>query len=311
MMSVCKSYIKQISKRRLICLFILVSSGCTEKNNKLEITYADDIPRIQKEIRFGIHPLHNPERLLKVFGPLVELLNERIPEYQIKIEASRNYKVFEEKLQKRELEVALPNPYQTITALQYGYKIFAKMGDDNNFRGLFIIRKDSSINKLSDLKSKKISYPAPTALAATMMPQYYLYENGINVLKDIKNMYVGSQESAILNVFMKESDVGCTWPPPWIAFVKNNPEKAKELEIKWETKSLVNNGLIIRNDISPILKEKISNILIHLSDSDRGRKILKNLELTRFELADEQTFQVVKDFVEKFSRKIRKPEDEK
>jgi phosphonate transport system substrate-binding protein len=290
---------------------VLFNTACTKKNDELQITYSEHNPLTKKEIHFGIHPLHNPEKLLEVFGPLIDLLNDQIPEFNFKLEASRNYKAFEEKLQKRELEVALPNPYQTILSLKYGYKIFAKMGDDKNFRGLIILRKDSPIKTILDLKNKKISYPAATALAATMMPQYYLYKNGINILKDVKNMYVGSQESSILNAYMKESDAACTWPPPWIAFVKNNPEKASQLEVKWETQSLVNNGLVIRDDLYLQLRDKIRKVLFLLPNSERGRKILQTMELSNFEPADEQTYQSVKEFLDQFSKEIRKPEEEK
>lgn len=294
----------------LFC-FVLLTAACTKKDNEFKITYSEQNPLAKKEIHFGIHPLHNPEKLLEVFGPLVDLLNEQIPEFNFKLEASRNYKAFEEKLQRRELEVALPNPYQTILSLKYGYKIFAKMGDDNNFRGLIILRKDSPIKTILDLKNKKISYPAATALAATMMPQYYLYKNGINILKDVKNMYVGSQESSILNAYMKESDAACTWPPPWILFVKNNPEKASQLDVKWETQSLVNNGLVIRDDLVLQLRDKIRKVLFLLPNSERGRKILQTMELSNFEPADEQTYKPVKEFLEKFTKEIRKPEEEK
>jgi phosphonate transport system substrate-binding protein len=296
---------------KYITVLSLFTLACTEKQSNFQISYSDNIPKIKKVIHFGIHPLHNPEKLFEVFGPLTDLFNEKIPEVEFIFEASRNYNAFEEKLKRRQLELALPNPYQTIMALQYGYKIFAKMGDDKNFRGLIIVRKDSLIKEIADLKNKKISYPAATALAATMMPQFFLYQHGLNILKDVKNMYVGSQESSILNAYLKESDAACTWPPPWLAFIKNNPEKAKELEVRWETPSLVNNSLIIRDDISPELKEKISNILLHLHETARGQKILRVMELSKFEPASEQTYQRVKDFIAQFSKVIRKPEEEK
>ena len=261
-----RCYKDLLAKYLIVLAVYLVIVGCTEKKREFSLNYVNHLPVEQVEIRFGVHPLHNPEKLFEVFGPLVELLNEQIPGEKFVFEASRNYQSFEEKLQHRQLEVALPNPYQTITALQYGYEIFAKMGDDESFRGLIIVRRDSGIKNISDLKHKRISYPAATALAATMMPQYFLYQHGLNILKDVKNMYVGSQESAIVNVFLKESDAACTWTPPWLAFIKNNPEKALELEVRWETKSLVNNALVIRDDIKPRLQDKISNVLLHLQE---------------------------------------------
>ena len=94
----------------------------------------------------------------------------------------------------------MPNPYQTVRSLKFGYSVFGKMGNDELFRGIILVRKDGGIRKLSDLKGKTVCYPAPTALAATMMPQYYLQTHGLNVNHDIENLYVGSQESSIMNV---------------------------------------------------------------------------------------------------------------
>jgi len=70
------------------------------------------------------------------------------------------------------------------------------MGDDENFRGIILVRKDSAIENVADLKGKAVSYPAPTALAAAMMPQYYLQTHGLDVMNDLDNRYVGSQASS-------------------------------------------------------------------------------------------------------------------
>lgn len=76
------------------------------------------------------------------------------------------------------------------------------MSDDENFRGIILVRKDSGISKVIDLKGRAVSFPAPTALAATMMPQFYMQNNGIDVMNDIEIQYVGSQKSSIMNVFL-------------------------------------------------------------------------------------------------------------
>lgn len=292
----------------IFSFFILTS--CESKKQESRILYVDELKTNTKILKFGVHPLHNPEKLVEVFGPLVDLFNQKIKGYQFKIEASRNYPAFEEKLAKRELDIALPNPYQAVKALKHGYVIFGKMGDDKEFRGLIVTRKDSPIKKISDLKGKKISYPAATALAATMMPQYFMYKNGLNVMKSAKNIYVGSQESSIFNALLKETDAACTWPPPWIAFTKKYPEKAAELEVRWQTPSLVNNALIIKSELSEQLRTEILGVLLKLNETEEGLKILSRMELTRFEGADEKTYKPVEEFIKKFSKELRAPEEE-
>ena len=186
-----------------------------------------------KEYVVGVHPLHNAKRLLGIYGPILDYVNTRIPEAHFRLEAARNYEEFDKKLYAGYYDLAMPNPYQTVRAFKYGYRVFAKMGDDGEFRGIILVRKDSSIHELTDLRGKIVAYPAQTALAATMMPQYYLHTHGINVNSDIENRYVGSQESSILNVLRGHADAAATWPLPWKNFSIQYPEMANQLEVKW------------------------------------------------------------------------------
>lgn len=299
--------------KRFLCLLfsVLILSQCTPKKEVNEPHYIQNAPSARLSIiRFAIHPFHNPERLNEVFGPLVAYLNTNIKEVHFQLEASLNYAAFEEKLKNREVEFALPNPYQTIMATKHGYKIFAKMGDDQNFRGIILVRKDSGIKSISDLKGKIISYPAPTALAATMLPQYYFFTHGLNVTKETKSLYVGSQESSIMNVFLKTSQAGATWPPPWEEFKIRNPDMAKELEVKWQTETLPNNGLVVRDDLPQALVKKTKQLILELGQSKNGKEILKGIGLSQFESADENTYAPVKKFLEVFSKEIRPPDAE-
>ncbi len=294
---------------KLVGLFftiIFLFNGCNDKKDKQYIPqYSDEPTFIKKTYILGVHPLHNPKRLFEVYQPLVDHINNNIPNIHLKLEASRNYASYNKKLFSGHFDFSLPNPYQTVKSLEHGYKIFGKMGDDENFRGIILVRKDSDIKTVQDLKGKVVSYPAPTALAATMMPQYYLHLNGINIQKDLTNQYVGSQESSIMNVYLKKSDAASTWPPPWKAFIKQRPEIAKEVEIKWTTPYLPNNGLVAKNGTSKELIQDISSILFNLHNTKIGQNILKSMELSRFEKADIDTYKAVVVFLKKFELEVR------
>ncbi len=254
---------------------------------------------------FGVHPLHNPQRLHEVFGPLMAYLSENIQGARFRLEASRNYAVYDEKLYARRFHFALPNPYQTINAVKQGYRIFGKMGDDENFRGIILVRKDSGINEIADLRGKAVSYPAPSALAATMLPQHYLHSHGLDVMRDIENRYVGSQESSIMNVYLGNVAAGATWPPPWYALSRERPELAEALEVKWQTESLPNNGLVVLPEVPAEVLEQVSRALFALHQTERGRAMLERIGLSRFEPADDATYQPVREFLVRFSAEVR------
>jgi phosphonate transport system substrate-binding protein len=283
----------------------LTATDTTESPANYQPTFSKQNPVTQKTYLVGIHPLHNPKRLFEVYNPIVEFINAQLPDVELKLEASRNYEEFDKKLYSGHFDFAMPNPYQTILSLAHGYRIFGKMADDENFRGIILVRKDSGINKVSDLKGKIVAYPAETALAATMMPQQYLQSHGLNINTDIENRYVGSQESSIMNVFLGHVSAAATWPVPWKTFSAEHPDKAAQLEIKWQTESLPNNGWVVRNDVPAELAAQFARALFDLQNSEQGRKMLAALPVSHFEAANEQTYAPVRAFLDNFNKTVR------
>lgn len=275
-------------------------AACSKEEPPYQPGFSSQPEGAAREYSFGVHPLHNPKRLLEVYGPLMDHLNARIPDAHFRLEASRNYEEYEKKLYARHFEFALPNPYQTINAMPHGYHVFGKMGDDANFSGVILVRRDSGIRSVADLKGKKISYPAKTALAATMMPQYFLLRHGLNVQREVENFYVGSQESSIMNVFLGDVAAAATWPIPWLAFQAEHPEMAAQLEARWVTEPLINNSLMARDDMQPELVQRVANELARLHETESGRALLARLPISRFEQADDARYDVVREFLKHY-----------
>lgn len=290
---------------RLLVLPLLLAACGQDEGETYAPRFVDAPPQAGETLVFGVHPLHNPHRLFQVYQPLIEHINRNVAGVRLRLEASRNYAEFEKKLAERAFHFALPNPYQTVVSRNLGYGVFGKMADDDQFRGIIIIRKDSGIQTPTDLRGKAVSYPAPTALAATMMPQYFLQQSGVDVRSDLDNRYVGSQESSIMNAYLGETAAAATWPPPWRAFAKERPEIAAQLEVKWQTEPLINNSLIARSDMAPELVAKIGAIIFALDRSEEGRAILARMELSRFEPADDRAYDPVADFLTRFERDVR------
>jgi phosphonate transport system substrate-binding protein len=285
----------------ILFLALPVAAG---EDYKPEFSDKPPLPQTTEFI-FAVHPLHNPERLYAVYGPIADYLSAKIPNVRFRLEASRNYEEYERKLFARHFHFALPNPYQTMRSLKYGYRVFGKMGDDDNFRGIILVRADSSIEKVSDLKGKKISYPAATALAATIMPQYYLHTHGLDINRDVENVYVGSQESSIMNVYHGYVAAGATWPVPWRKFEEQYPDKARSLLVKWQTESLPNNALVVRDDVPTDVVEKVASLLFSLQENEVGHKLLEAIPLSRFEPASNETYEAVRIYIRRFSAEVR------
>lgn len=301
-----EAIMKTYLKLALAVLSLLSLCGCNKEPQSLGPQYEKSAPLPGKQnYRLAIHPLHNPTKLIQTYKPLADYLTKQLHDTNIEVEPSKNYSSFEAKIRAHTPQFLLPNPWQTLDAMKVGYHVIAMVGRSEDFKGTFIIRRDSGITQPSDLKGKAVSYPAATALAACIMPQYFLHKNGINVNTQIENRYVGSQESSIMNVYLKQVAAGATWPRPWISFQKDHPKEAAELKVAWETPHLINNSFMVRDDVPATTRNQVRSLLLQLHTTAEGRDILAGMETFRFYPATDADYEIVRSYIAQFEKDVR------
>jgi phosphonate transport system substrate-binding protein len=292
----------------LLLATLALLSGCSKETPVAPLQYASKAATDdgKQHIVFLVHPLYNPQLLQQKFEPVMQYLDRQLPGKVFDLETANDYADFERKLKEHKADFALPNPYHATLARDWGYHVIAKMGDDSVFKGIFIVRKDSPIKVPLDLKGKVVAYPAPTALAAAMMPQLYLQKNGVDVQTEITNSYVGTHNSSIMNAFLKQSAVSATWPAAWKAFVQANPAEAEQLRVIWETPTLIQNAIIAHSEVPPALSTRVAQLLTSLQESEEGRKLLSGIDTQNFVAANDQDFEVVRRFLKEYDTLVKK-----
>lgn len=287
-------------------LLLAIASGCGRKTEVTGPRVGDKPPEASTRVYvLAVHPLHNPAKLVQAYQPLAEYCTARMQGVRLSVEASRDYAAFEKKYRARKPEFILPNPWQTLQAMPLGYHVIAMAGEPADFKGIFVVRRDSGLKSPNDLKGRAVSYPSPTALAACIMPQRFLHDQGIDVRAEIENRYVGSQESSIMNAFLGLTAAGATWPPPWRAFQKEHPQEAAELTVLWETEPLINNSVMARDDVPAETVERVRALLLGLGETPEGASILAGMETARFLPAADRDYDIVRQYVARFETEVR------
>ena len=298
-------YLRKLLLPSLLPASMAFLAGCGAEATPPMPEYAAVAPQsVLPSYRFGVHLGHHPRKLDQAFAPLMRHLERQIGGVRFDLEGASSFPQFEEKLHGRKLDYAMPNPYQAILAQEKGYRVIAQAGDSADFRGIFIVRKDGGIREPADLKGKAVAYPAPSALAAGMMPRLWLATQGLDVNRDVTSRYVGSQESAILNTYMGQAAAGATWPPPWRAFQKAHPAEASQLRVIWETPPLINNAVMARDDLPADLVDKVRSVLLHLHEDEQGRQVLAAMETARIHPATDASYEVVRRFIAAYEAKV-------
>lgn len=257
---------------------------------------------------FGPHPYSNPQDVFEDYEPVMRYLERKLPGNHFQIEASKNYADYEEKLALQRFHFSLPNPYQTVFSLGYGYRVIAKMTPDDDFRGLIVARIDKNIHSAKDLSEKTLCFPSPTAVAATMLPLLYLQETqGVAVTKDIQINYVGSQFSSLLNAYTGDAAACGTSVRFWRTWSKGNPDKATQMRVLWKTASLPHNAIIARSDIGPKLAQQVASVLAGMDKDKELDPQQFKVGQQHFELAGNAAYKPMQDFLWRYDRAIGLP----
>jgi len=275
---------------------ILLLGSCKGDHKNYEPAFSPDSSN-KKVVIFGLPNLSS-------YGDcdlFIKYLNKNLSKAKIRVLACLNADDYLNKLKKKAFDFTIINGSLVLDAEQSGYSIVGKMGDDDKYCSVIFVRKDSGINKFSDLAGKTLTTSGPNALAGTMMPLFFLYKNGVNVKRDIKRLFAPSFESTIMNVYLGRCSAGASKRAIAVDMLKQRPEIDSKLIIKWETPPLINNALFFRNDMDTLTASVLTKLIFTLQNSEEGRKALVPLDVSKFEKATSQTYKPLKEFLTEYN----------
>jgi phosphonate transport system substrate-binding protein len=108
-----------------------------------------------------------------------------------------------------------------------------------------------------------------------------------------------------MNAYLGEAAAGATWPPPWRLFQKDHPKEAAELTVAWETPSLLNNSVMVRDDVPVAIGDSLKTLILALGSNPEGQFILAGMQTAQFHAADDARYKIVRDYVAEFEKTVR------
>jgi len=164
------------------------------------------IPAFSKEtVLFGLSPKYNPRIIYQLYQPFVDYLSENTP-YQFEIKLSSTYRQTIDRFGSGEIVIGSCGPVPYIRAREkYPVKpILRALSRDGtpHYHGIIIVRQNSPIQNLSDLKGKSFAFGQALSTAGHILPQYYLMKANIH-LKDLKEYSFLRHHDSVANAVLK------------------------------------------------------------------------------------------------------------
>lgn len=239
-----------------------------------------------KTLVFGIVPQQSANKLAETWTPLLSKLSE-ISENNIVFATAKDIPTFEQRLANRTYDIAYMNPYHYVVFSQMtGYQALAKQIDEK-IQGIVVVHKDSQIESLTDLTASEIGFPAPTAFAASIIPQAEMTERGIQFYPN----YVLSHDSVYLNVSRKFLVAG---GGVLSTFVSVPIDVRDNLRILWKSKQFTPHAIATSSTVSEITRESILRALLAMNETEQYQRLLKAISFKGFERATDSDWDDVR-----------------
>ena len=235
---------------------------------------------------FGVVPQYTPRVIASTWRPVLNALELKTG-FKFKLTGSSNIPGFETKFMAGEYDLAYMNPYHSLVSFESeGYLPLVRDGGRKLY-GIVVVKKDSPIQKLSDLEGRHLTFPAPNALGASLMVRATLLKQGIT----FEPHYAQTHSSVYLNVTMGMYDAGGGVMRTYRAQPENISEN---LRIIYETEKVSPHPVVSHPRVPKEHVVKIQAAFLELAATDEGRMLLEAVALSNIVVATVDDYQSLK-----------------
>lgn len=244
---------------------------------------------VPKELRVQFVPSQQAETLEAKAKPLEKLLGDKLG-IPVKVSVSTNYNTVIEAMASKQVDVGFLPPSNYVMAhdekkaadllLQaQRFGVDDKTGQPTTqlvdfYKSMIVVKADSPIKDIKDLKGKKIAWQDVTSSAGYVYPAILMKKNGIDPEKDVTGITVKGHDKGVLAVLNGEVDAAAVFQDARINVVKDFPDVFNKVRVLTFTDPIPNDTISVRNDMSQEWRDKIAQAFIDLGKDEASKKII-------------------------------------
>ncbi len=164
------------------------------------------------EIKFGTVPRLSASELQAMYAPLAEYLSKETGE-KVTIVVPKDFQAFKDAAKTGQMDIAFANPLVYVEIKDKvdvePLALSSEVKSGTRLRGIIIVRKDSGINSIQDLKGKKFVFMDKDSPAGYLFQILLLNKAGFDTKKDITILpFAKRHDKVTMAVFDKTADAG-------------------------------------------------------------------------------------------------------
>jgi phosphonate transport system substrate-binding protein len=297
--------IKKLTVLSLSTILVIgVLAGCAKK---------DSGSYVPKELTVQFVPSQNAETLEAKAKPLEKLLGDKLG-IPVKVSVSTNYNTIIEAMASKQVDVGFLPPSAYVLAhdsktppaadilLQaQRFGVEDATGSPTTslvdfYKAMIIVKADSPIKTLADLKGKKIAWQNVTSAAGYLYPAYMLKKAGVDPEKDVTGVTVTGHDKGVLAVLNGDVDAAAIFQDARTIVAKDFPDVFTQTRVLGYSDKIPNDTISVRPDMDKDWQKKISQAFIDIGNDPDGQKIISDVYSHKgYIVSEDKIFDIVRD----------------
>ena len=168
-----------------------------------------------------------------------------------------------------------------------------KLGD--YYRSQIVVKKDSDIKKLKDLKGKKVGLQDADSAAGYIYPLADLQREHIPK-SALRVSQFKDEDQALKTLLDGDIDAVATYDDARVELKKSKPNVYKDTRVIYTSDKIPNDTISVRVDLSDEWRNKIAKAFINVSKKKEGRQLIHDLfDHEGYEKTSEADFKKARD----------------
>jgi phosphonate transport system substrate-binding protein len=163
-------------------------------------------------------------------------------------------------------------------------------GDDKYYADIIAL-KDSNYKSLLDFKDKIFAFTDPDSTSGSISPTYNIVKNKNNISTFFRKLIYtydhGESIKAVIDGFVDGASVDSL---VLTQYAHKHPQDIKNLKIVQKLGPFTISPIVARTNLSKSEFKTLQNLFLNMHNTKIGKKILKHLNIERFEKPSNQTY---------------------
>ncbi len=247
-----------------------------------------------KELNVQFVPSSQADTIQAKAKPLEKLLKKQLG-IPVHVTISTDYNTIVEAMGSKKVDMGFLPPDAYVQAhKQYKAKVILqserycindKKNDGSNtdklvsyYRAMVLVKKDSKIKSIKDLKGKKIAVQDTTSDSGYLFPAVDLYNKGVNIFKGGTQLVtVKGHDQGVLSVLNGDTDAAFIFDDARNIVKADNPSVFKKTKALMLSSKIPNDTIALRKGVSKKDAKTIQKAMIKVSKTTQGKKILNDV----------------------------------